>query len=134
MEVTRFNPKVDTFSYYSTSRAEQVLDTISTVLKVGLTPLQLKYPATYGDSSVIGTRLDFTFPLEEFVVTGSISQVNTVMNRSIEHIEDLSAEEVNELILPLFDTVQRLTYDVSEIALDEPGISLDFEQLTKESQ
>lgn len=134
MEINRFKPKVDAFSYYSTSRAEQVLDKMTTSLDVGLTPLQLKYPATYGDSSVIGTRLDFTFLMEEFVVTGSVSQVNTILNRSIEHIEDLAAEEVNELILPLFETLQRLTYDVSEIALDEPGVTLDFEQLTRESQ
>ena len=133
MEISRFKPKVDACSYFSKSRAEQVLTQTTTTLNVGITPLQINYPSEKELKSVIGSRLDFTFPLVDFVVKGSISQVNTIHQRSIEQIEDLTPEEVNELVEPLFSIIQRLTYDVSEIALDEPGIALDFEQLTKEN-
>ena len=35
-------------------------------------------------------------------------------------------EEVDELVRPLFSIVERLSYEVTEIALDRPGINLEF--------
>ena len=35
-------------------------------------------------------------------------------------------EEAEALAAPLLDTLQRLTYEVTEIALDRPGINLEF--------
>ena len=37
-----------------------------------------------------------------------------------------SQEEAEALAAPLLDTLQRLTYEVTEIALDRPGINLEF--------
>ncbi|MDU1741367.1 MAG: DUF1149 family protein, partial [Streptococcus lutetiensis] len=34
--------------------------------------------------------------------------------------------EVEYLAAPLLDIVQRLTYEVTEIALDRPGVKLEF--------
>ena len=34
--------------------------------------------------------------------------------------------EAETLAAPLLDTLQRLTYEVTEIALDRPGINLEF--------
>ncbi|EAH1309241.1 DUF1149 family protein, partial [Listeria monocytogenes] len=39
---------------------------------------------------------------------------------------DLEAVDVEGLSNPLIDYIKRLTYDVTEIAFDEPGVSLDF--------
>ncbi|MDN6437821.1 MAG: DUF1149 family protein [Lactococcus sp.] len=33
---------------------------------------------------------------------------------------------MSELAAPLFDLLQRLTYEITEIALDQPGVSLEF--------
>ena len=38
----------------------------------------------------------------------------------------LTQEEMSELAAPLFDLLQRLTYEITEIALDQPGVSLEF--------
>ena len=40
--------------------------------------------------------------------------------------KDFSQEEAEALAAPLLDTLQRLTYEVTEIALDRPGINLEF--------
>jgi hypothetical protein len=65
--------------------------------------------------------------LTGYVISGKISQVNHILNRKIEKQTDLQPQEVKELVAPLFDVVQRLTYDVTEIVLDKPGIKLNFE-------
>lgn len=133
MEIKRFNPRVDVFNYYSKNRAEEILSSIEVNLNVGFTPLQINYPASYGDASVIGVRLDFTIPLKEFVISGSVSQVNSIQDREIEEMSDFSSEEIDELIEPLLSIIHRLTYDVSEIAFDEPGIALDFDQIKNDA-
>ena len=38
------------------------------------------------------------------------------------------AREVDELVRPLFSIVERLSYEVTEIALDRPGVQLNFQQ------
>ena len=133
MEISRFKPKVDEFCYYSLSRAEQDSTTGLTKLNVSLTPLQTNYLAKEEKKSVIGVRVNFSFPISECVLRGSLSQVNTVYNRSIKQANDLTEVEIDEMISPLFSMIQRLTYDVTEIALDQPGKTIDFEQISKEA-
>jgi hypothetical protein len=60
------------------------------------------------------------------VVSGHISQLSYIRDLVIENREQLDQEKMQELAAPLFDLLKRLTYEVTEIALDEPGISLEF--------
>ena len=49
-----------------------------------------------------------------------------IQNRIVNEPKDFSQEEAEALAAPLLDTLQRLTYEVTEIALDRPGINLEF--------
>ena len=50
----------------------------------------------------------------------------TLPNNKSNKPKDFSQEEAESLAAPLLDTLQRLTYEVTEIALDRPGINLEF--------
>ncbi|HGD9460742.1 TPA: DUF1149 family protein, partial [Streptococcus agalactiae] len=39
---------------------------------------------------------------------------------------EFSQDEVENLAAPLLEIVKRLTYEVTEIALDRPGVTLEF--------
>ena len=69
---------------------------------------------------------------EEFVISESLGQVKLFKDRRIESQEDLTKEELDELLMPLFLLVKRLTYEVSEIALDEPGVTVQFDQINNQ--
>ena len=77
------------------------------------------------DTAISGA-LTFIIVLENLVVSGHISQLSYIRDLVIENREQLDQEKMQELAAPLFDLLKRLTYEVSEIALDEPGISLEF--------
>ncbi len=70
--------------------------------------------------------LQFQIVREEFVIAGVISQMVHVHNRLVNEPKEFSQEEVQGLAGPLLETLQRMTYEVSEIALDRPGITLEF--------
>ena len=77
------------------------------------------------DTAISGA-LTFIIVLENLVVSGHISQLSYISDLVIENREQLDQEKMQELAAPLFDLLKRLTYEVTEIALDEPGISLEF--------
>ena len=77
------------------------------------------------DTAISGA-LTFIIVLENLVVSGHISQLSYIRDLLIENREQLDQEKMQELAAPLFDLLKRLTYEVTEIALDEPGISLEF--------
>ena len=64
--------------------------------------------------------------LENLVISGNVGQLSIIRGQVIENKEQLSQEEMSELAAPLFDLLQRLTYEITEIALDQPGVSLEF--------
>ncbi|PCS06179.1 hypothetical protein RU86_GL000411 [Lactococcus piscium] len=64
--------------------------------------------------------------LENLVISGNIGQLSVIRGQVIENKEQLSQEEMSELAAPLFDLLQRMTYEITEIALDQPGVSLEF--------
>lgn len=70
--------------------------------------------------------LTFMIVFDKFVISGTISQVNHVEGRIVEQPSDLSQEEVEQLGRPCLNMLNRLTYEVTEIALDLPGINLEF--------
>ncbi|AGM98940.1 DUF1149 family protein [Streptococcus iniae] len=78
------------------------------------------------NETVIVSVLQFMIVKEEFVIGGVISQMVTIVDRLIDKPSEFTQPEVESLAAPLLDMVQRLTYEVTEIALDRPGINLEF--------
>ena len=50
----------------------------------------------------------------------------SVRGKIIKEQEELEQEELAQLAAPLFDLLQRLVYETTEVALDQPGINLEF--------
>lgn len=69
--------------------------------------------------------IPFALTLEKFRIDGRISRIVQVKDY-FGQFSDLVIPDVEGLSNPLIDYIKRLTYDVTEIAFDEPGISLDF--------
>ncbi|MGX7049185.1 DUF1149 family protein [Pseudolactococcus piscium] len=76
--------------------------------------------------TAINGLLSFMIVLENLVISGNIGQLSVIRGQVIENKEQLSQEEMSELAAPLFDLLQRMTYEITEIALDQPGVSLEF--------
>ena len=70
--------------------------------------------------------LSFMIVFDKFVISGTISQVNHVQGRIVNEPSELNQEEVETLARPCLNMLNRLTYEVTEIALDLPGINLEF--------
>ena len=80
---------------------------------------QLHHKDKEANNTSVVAVLQFMIVRDEFVISGIVSQMNHIQNRIV--------NEPNEyLAAPLLDTLQRLTYEVTEIALDRPGINLEF--------
>ncbi|MCK1199763.1 DUF1149 family protein [Streptococcus uberis] len=78
------------------------------------------------NETVMVSVLQFIIVKEDFVISGVISQMVRIMDRLIEKPSEFTQEEVESLAAPLLNMVQRLTYEVTEIALDQPGVNLEF--------
>lgn len=128
MNIERYKPKVNSFHFDTKEDYEDY----ETEFKIHITPLRIAYPANEDNTSTLGVRLDFSMVFEEFVISGSLGQVNLFNDRRVESQEDLTQEELDDLLMPLFLLVKRLTYEVSEIALDEPGVTIQFDQINKQ--
>ncbi len=70
--------------------------------------------------------LQFIVVRDEFVISGVVSQLVHVQDRLINEPSEFSQEEIENLAAPLLQIVKRLTFEVTEIALDRPGITLEF--------
>lgn len=77
------------------------------------------------ETSIVAV-LQFVIVRDEFVISGVISQIVQIKNRIVNEPSEFSQEEAESLSAPLLDMVQRLTYEVTEIALDQPGVNLEF--------
>ena len=78
------------------------------------------------NQTMIVSVLQFTVVKKEFVISGVVSQMVHIKKRIVNEPSEFTKEEVENLAAPLLDVVQRLTYEVTEIALDRPGIKLEF--------
>ncbi|KGR72532.1 DUF1149 family protein [Streptococcus phocae subsp. phocae] len=87
---------------------------------------QLVSKDTEQKETTIVSVLQFVIVKEEFVISGVISQMVRVLDRLIDKPSEFAQEEVESLAAPLLEMVKRLTYEVTEIALDRPGINLEF--------
>ncbi|GFH40771.1 DUF1149 family protein [Lactococcus insecticola] len=81
--------------------------------------------ASEADTAINGL-LTFMIVLENLVISGSLSQMNYIRGQVIEDRNELTQDDMQMLAAPLFDLLKRLTYEVTEIALDEPGVNLEF--------
>lgn len=105
---------------------------VETDLKVGFSPLKETIENYPKEHSIVGARLEFRLVFDTYVLSGSVSQINHILNRKIEGQNDVTQEEVDELVAPLFDIVRRMSYEVTEIALDQPGVKLNFQSEKQE--
>lgn len=87
---------------------------------------QLVDQADNDTDTAINAMLNFVIVLEDLVISGNIGQLSIIRGQVIENKEQLTQEDMSELATPLFDLLKRLTYEVTEVALDQPGISLEF--------
>ncbi|MFV0559413.1 MAG: DUF1149 family protein [Enterococcus sp.] len=127
MEIQRQKEVVEAFHYDKRDKTKE----IETELKVGFAPLQASDGNYPKENSIIGARLEFRLAFDEYVLSGRVSQVNHIVNQKIEKQEDISQAEVDQLVAPLFDIVKRMAYEITEIALDEPGVKLNFQSEEK---
>ncbi|KXT76426.1 hypothetical protein STRDD10_00222 [Streptococcus sp. DD10] len=74
----------------------------------------------------INVVLNYMIVFDSFVISGVIAQINHVQNRIVNEPSEFSQEEVALLAQPCLKMLNRLTYEVTEIALDLPGINLEF--------
>lgn len=87
---------------------------------------QLVNKDTANNETSLVAVLQFMIVRDDFVLSGVISQLNKVKNRIINEPNEFSQQEVESLAAPLLDMLKRLTYEVTEIALDRPGVNLEF--------
>ena len=128
MEIRRQKEVVEAFHYDMRLPNQEV----ETDLKVGFSPLKETIENYPKEHSIVGARLEFRLVLDTYVLSGSVSQINHILNRKIEGQNDVTQEEVDELVAPLFDIVRRMSYEVTEIALDQPGVKLNFQSEKQE--
>lgn len=125
LEIKRQQPLVE--AYHFDQRKKEEAD-LQTGINIGLTPLKAPDESYPKENSIIGTRLRFEIVFSQFIIRGAMGQINHIVNQNIQSQEDLTREEIDELMAPLFDILQRLTYEVTEIITDKPGVNLDFER------
>ena len=128
MEIRRQKEVVEAFHYDMRLPNQEV----ETDLKVGFSPLKETIENYPKEPSIVGARLEFRLVFDTYVLSGSVSQINHILNRKIEGQNDVTQEEVDELVAPLFDIVRRMSYEVTEIALDQPGVKLNFQSEKQE--
>ncbi|MFV0558515.1 MAG: DUF1149 family protein [Enterococcus sp.] len=122
MEIKRQKPVVEAYHYDKKNPEKEQ----KTVLNVGFSPLQSADENYPKENSIIGARLEFVLVFEAYVLSGRVSQINHLINREVTSQQDVTKDEIDQIVAPLFDIVKRLTYEVTEIAMDEPGLKLNF--------
>ncbi|MHC5267659.1 DUF1149 family protein [Enterococcus sp. LJL98] len=124
MELKRQQPIVEAYHFDMRDPNKEV----ETKINVGFAPFPAPDENYPKENSILAGRLQFEVVFPDFIVSGAIGQINHFINRKVTKQEDLTQEEANELVAPLFDMLQRLTYEVTEIVTDQPGINLNFNQ------
>lgn len=122
MELIRDQELVEAFNYGLPPRDQEVKQKI----QINFSPLESTDPKYPKENSIMGVRFDFILPFDAFIVSGTVSQVNHVINRQIRNQSDMNEAEANEMVKPLFRLVERMIYEMTEIALDQPGIKINF--------
>lgn len=126
MELIRQQEFVQSFHYDALPEEHSE----ETAINVSLNPFEIKEEMNIDaeNNSIMGLRIEFKIILEKVMLTGDVAQFVQIENRKIDKIEDLTSEEVNELVRPLFVLIERMAFEITEIALDAPGVQLNFAQ------
>ncbi|AQP54310.1 hypothetical protein CBF34_03335 [Vagococcus penaei] len=126
MELIRQQEFVQAFGYEALPKEHSE----ETAINVSLNPFEITEEMDIDpeSNSILGLRVEFKIVLEKAIVSGDVAQFVQLVGRKVDKIEDFSAEEVDELVHPLFNLIERMTYEITEIALDQPGIQLNFSQ------
>ncbi|MER0123317.1 DUF1149 family protein [Streptococcus sp. ZJ93] len=95
----------------------------TTKLKVDF---QLIEQNTEENKTSIVVILRFMIVLDHFVISGAMSQGVHILEKIVKEVDEFSEQDKRFLVSPLLDILQRLTYEVTEIALDAPGVNLEF--------
>lgn len=123
MEIIRQKEFVEAFHYDANTPENEA----ETEIRVEMNPLDMSEQEDFPEtSSVLGLRVIFKIVFEEFALTGGVRQLVTLTDRKVTKVEDLEQSELDELVRPLFSIIERMTYEVTEIALDRPGVQLNF--------
>lgn len=85
----------------------------------------LKQPEDANSTRFVAV-LQFIIVKDEYVINGVISQINLLKDRVVTEPKEFTQAEVEKISAPLLDMLKRLTYEVTEIALDRPGVTLEF--------
>ena len=85
----------------------------------------LKHSREENKTSMI-TILRFMIVLNQHVISGAMSQAVHLQNRFVEEPTEFTNEDKRVLAEPLLDILKRMTYDVTEIAFDAPGVNLEI--------
>lgn len=124
MNINRQQEFVEGF-HYDMNTAETETET---EIRVEVKPFDMsdqpEFPSD--ESSVLGLRVIFSIVFEEFILSGAVRQLVTISDRKVENPDQLEQSELDELMRPLFSLIERLTFEVTEIALDRPGMQLNF--------
>lgn len=126
MELQRDQEVVESFNYGLPPRDQKV----EQKLLINFSPLDSTDPAYPAENSIMGVRIEFILPFEEFIIGGVLSQVIHVIGRQINQKSDLTETEANEMIRPILNLIERMVYEITEIALDKPGVKINFSSNT----
>lgn len=126
MELQRNQEVVESFNYGLPPKDQEVKQK----LQINFSPLDAVDPGYPAGNSIMGVRIEFVLPFENFIIGGVFSQVVHVINRQVRRQNDLTEAEANEMIAPLLRLIERMVYEVTEIALDQPGIKINFSSNT----
>ncbi|GAA2912272.1 DUF1149 family protein [Enterococcus pseudoavium] len=99
-------------------------------LQINFSPLEAVDPSYPSENSIMGVRIEFVLPFEEFIIGGVLSQVIHVIGRQVTKQTDLTEAEANEMIQPLLRLIERMVYEITEITLDKPGVKINFSSKT----
>ncbi|MEG0255981.1 MAG: DUF1149 family protein [Vagococcus sp.] len=126
MELIRQQEFVQSFHYDALPEEHSE----ETAINVSLNPFEIKEEMEIDaeNNSIMGLRIEYKIILDKVMLTGDVAQFVQIVNRKVDKIEDLTTEEVNELVRPLFVLIERMAYEITEIALDAPGVQLNFSQ------
>ena len=127
MELQRDQEVVESFNYGLPPK-DQV---VKQKLLINFSPLEAVDPNYPAENSIMGVRVECVIPFEEFIIGGVFSQVIHVIGRQVKQQNDLTEAEANEMIRPLLKLIERMVYEVTEIALDKPGVKINFSSNTK---
>lgn len=124
MEILRDKELVNQFHFDARNKEwEKENGEPKTHMKVDFQLLEKNQEA---NSTSIVTILRFMIVMDSHVISGAVTQGVKLLERVLNEPSEFTEAERRELVAPLLDIVKRMTYEVTEIAFDAPGVNLEF--------